>query len=250
MGTSKNNLLQHTALILAAGVGSRLKAETITKPKAMVAVAGHPMIDILIKNLKEQGFCRFVINLHHHADLLEQHICRTFNDLNMFFSCERKNLLDTGGALVNAKYLLGDNDFLVHNVDIIFPTEQKTMLQYHKKQGALFTLAVSDRESSRKLLFTPDNYLCGWKNNVSGEIIKAKNYTENNIEMSYSGVQWVSQKYFKIEQQTEKFSIIHSWLNFCHLYPIVAFKHPETGWFDLGTVEKIKAAENYLIITK
>lgn len=242
----ENILKQYPVFILAAGVGSRLKELTVTKPKAMVPIAGVPMIDRLIRDLNRQGFFHFVINVHHHADLLEHHIRQAFHNLDISFSSERKTLLDTGGALIHAKHLLENNDFLVHNVDIMLPVELKTMLQCHKEKKALFTLAVSNRTSSRKLLFTPENHLCGWKNDSTGEIIKAKNYTENHIELSYSGVQWISKKYFDMEQQTGKFSIVLSWLNLCHLYPIVGFRHNQKGWFDMGTIEKIKEVEHYL----
>ncbi|HON17791.1 MAG TPA: sugar phosphate nucleotidyltransferase [Salinivirgaceae bacterium] len=234
------------AFIPAAGVGSRLGHITTNQPKAMVPVLGVPMIFRLIDNLKKQGFKHFVVNLHHHADLLQEFLSRNCTDVSVEFSNERQMLLDTGGAIVHAASLLSQTEhFLVHNVDVILPISVSNIYQSHIENQSLVTLAVSDRKSSRKLLFDKQNQLCGWINTTTGEIRKARNYTENHRALAFSGVHWTNRSFLSLETRQGKFSIIDSWLNLCHQYPIRAFEHTHEGWFDLGTTQNIADAEQY-----
>jgi len=235
-----------TVFILSAGLGTRLGTLTSNKPKALVKVGSLPMIDRLLINLSQRGFGHFVINLHHHADLLENHLKQNFPDFDIKFSNERNELLDTGGAIIHAKNLLLSNDFLIHNVDIIMPCKLFEMLEIHRNNKAMFTLAVSDRNSSRKLLFTKDGFLCGWKNLTTGELKKNINFTDNHIALSYSGVQWVSSDYFSIEERKGKFSIIDAWLEISNKHPVVAFEHSSNGWYDMGTEQLICKVETEL----
>ena len=235
-----------TLFILAAGIGTRLGKLTENRPKALVEINKTPMINLLINKMLGYGFSNFVVNLHHHGKMLESHLLNNFPNLKISFSNEEKMLLDTGGALIKAKEFLRNNDpFLVHNVDIILPFNPCEMLVQHSSRKALMTLAVSQRKSKRKLIFNSENELCGWTNTETGELRKAENYTKNNKLLAYSGVQWVSTDYFEIEQRTGRFSIIDSWLDFCHKKPVIAYEHSKVGWFDLGNESKIQEAERF-----
>ena len=233
--------------ILAAGIGSRLKELTTNKPKAMVNVGGMPMIDRLLNTLQKQEFNQFIVNLHHHGDVLQQHLEIEFPELNIAFSNERNELLDTGGAILKIEPMLEKNTtLLIHNVDVILPFEPIEMLATHLSNKAICTLAVSDRTSSRKLLFNAKNQLCGWKNVQTGEIRKAINYNPKHRELAFSGVHWMNSEFYNYNTHKGRFSIIDSWLTICHDAPIFAFEHKSDGWFDLGTAEKIKDAESKL----
>ncbi len=233
-----------TVFILAAGIGSRLGKLTEDRPKALVQVNRKPMINSLIDKLILFGFSNFAVNLHHHGEMLKNHLINSYPNIEIVFSDEQNLLLDTGGAIVKAKPILQNTaNFLVHNVDIVLPFNPCDMLSHHLKHNALITLAVSMRKSTRNLIFDLDNKLCGWINNETGEIRKAKNYRSENKILAYSGVQWVSTEYFELEKRTGPFGIIDSWLDICHIKPIIAFEHPVSGWFDLGTEAKIGEAE-------
>lgn len=236
-----------TAFILAAGIGSRLGKLTENKPKALIEVNGTPMINILINRLLYCKFNNFVVNIHHRGQMLRQYLDSHYPNLQIKYSDETSELLDTGGAITHAYSLLKQHDnFLVHNVDIILPCDIQNMLLQHLDSKSITTLAVSQRESKRNLLFDTENRLCGWINLETGEIKKAKNYTKNHKLLAYSGVQWISSQFFDLEKRLGKFSIIDSWLDICHIKPITAYEHSEKGWFDLGTENKIETAEKAL----
>ncbi len=242
-----NNL---TAFVLAAGIGSRLGRITHEKPKALVEFGQRPMIDFLMEKLIVQGFSDFVFNLHHHADMLKNYLLEKYGNQTLSFSDETLELLDTGGAIKHAQSVLsGKGDFLVHNVDVVLPFNPLEMIDMHIFSQSVMTLAVSDRKSTRKLLFDTNNHLCGWTNLETGQVRHGQNYTPNHKALAFSGVQWVSPEYFDCETHTGRFSVIDSWLSMCHYKPIVAYEHPSEGWFDLGTESKIREAETKLGFT-
>lgn len=160
------------AFILAAGLGTRLKPWTLTHPKALVPVAGVPMLERVIRRLESLGFDYIVVNIHH----LGQQIIEFLNSrtwrASIYVSDERDMLLDTGGALLHASSLLcgDDSPFLVHNVDILSDAPLDELMQHHVKSRADATLLVNERESSRRLLFDNEMNLRGWKNLITGEV--------------------------------------------------------------------------------
>ncbi|MBO7480229.1 MAG: NTP transferase domain-containing protein, partial [Bacteroidales bacterium] len=157
------------AFIFAAGLGTRLRPLTLDRPKALVEVAGKTMLERTFDTLKEAGFTDFVVNVHHFADQIVDYLERNDNfGCNVAISDEREMLLDTGGAIKAAQKLLGDEPFLVHNVDIISNLDIRSFVS-EGLDGALARLVVSDRQSSRKLLFDAEDCLCGWHNLNTGE---------------------------------------------------------------------------------
>ncbi|MDE5923738.1 MAG: NTP transferase domain-containing protein, partial [Muribaculaceae bacterium] len=141
--------------IPAAGLGTRLRPFTLTNPKALVEVDGVPMLERVILRLKREGFDEMVINLHHFGDKIEEFVKSHDNfGVNIAFSDERAELLDTGGALLHARRLLGGDDrpFLIHNVDILSDAPLRELIDRHQRSEAAATLLVSDRESSRRLI--------------------------------------------------------------------------------------------------
>ena len=157
-------------MIFAAGLGTRLKPLTDTLPKALVQVGGKPLIEHVVRKLKSSGIDEAVVNVHHFADKVESWV-KEQDIMDIKVSDERQALLETGGAVLHARpHLEGCGRFLIHNVDILSDVDIKAFAA-QVRPDALATLLVSERESSRYLLFDPDTMrLLGWKNEVTGEL--------------------------------------------------------------------------------
>ena len=236
------------AMILAAGLGNRLKPLTESKPKALVEVAGKTMLYRVVEKLVNNGFKRIVINIHHHAPLMRQAIKALPFKAEFIISDEEDCLLDTGGGLIKAKqYLDNKEPFLLHNVDIISNINLKELYAYHMQKGGIATLATSARESSNYLLWH-NNKLVGWEQTVSGKKILAKEISNQPQKKAFSGVHVISPKIFDLINYSGKFSIINAYLDLAGKHDIYSYHHGHKYWFDLGSVEKIKNAES--IITK
>jgi len=233
------------AIILAAGLGSRLAPLTNNKPKALVEFNGKPMLQGLIEQLKEQGFDKLLINVHHFGDLVIDFLKQHNNfGIDITISDERNLLLDTGGAVIKAaRFFNGDEPILIHNVDIYSDFDFTRLIENHNKFGALVTLAVRERESSRKLLFDENYNLSGWRNINTGEFKWVNSQPENYLERAYSGIYVASPEYPKTIKQSGSFSIVHEWLKLAKTNLIKGIEYNEGFWFDLGTINKIKEAE-------
>jgi NDP-sugar pyrophosphorylase family protein len=240
------------AMILAAGLGSRLGSLTQEQPKALVKVGAIPMIDRLLIKLQEVGIEEVMINLHHLADMIKTHVNnQTHNGIEIRFSHETDLLLDTGGALVAAKnFFRGDLPVLIHNVDILTNLDISVMTDYHLKHQAQATLFVSGRSSQRALLFDKNFQLCGWTNLKTDEIKWVNHPSDNLSPLAYNGV-WLAQPEF-IHQIPfkEKFSIIDAWLHMAKNKSVIGYRNDQVSWHDLGTVEKISHAEDQLNLKK
>ena len=161
------------ALILAAGLGTRLHPITQNIPKALAKINELTLLEILITRLKKFGIEEIIINIHHFADQIIGFVDKNNRfEINIQFSDERGELLDTGGGIKNAQWFLNDgNPFLVHNVDVISSIDLDDFLNFHNKSGSLASLAVRDRSTSRYFLFDENDTLCGWKNISTGQQI-------------------------------------------------------------------------------
>ncbi len=236
------------AFILAAGLGSRLAPLTNDKPKALVDFNGRPMLQYLIERLKEQGFNHLLINIHHFGELILNFLEKNKNfGVDISVSDERGQLLNTGGAIVKAAaFFKGNNPVLVHNVDIYTDLDFSQLIEAHKASGALVSLAVKNRNSSRKLLFDEQMRLKGWKNLKSKEYKWVNNKTTGYIERAYSGVYIASPEYPGLIKQTGSFPIVPQWLRLAKNQLFKGIEHNEGHWFDLGSMEKIKAAQRVI----
>jgi NDP-sugar pyrophosphorylase family protein len=237
------------AMILAAGLGSRLKPITYTIPKALISVAGKPLLFFLIDKLKLAGVDEIIINVYHHAAQVIQYIEDNNNfDIRVEISRE-KNLLDTGGGLKKAAWFFDNNQpFILHNVDVISSIDLIQMLEFHKKNDALVTLAVKKRKSSRYLLFGQNNQLVGWRSTEKEktEIVKAIN--EPLETLSFLGVHIVSPAIFPILPEAEVFPIIKAYLALAKKEKrIIAYQSKTDFWLDLGRKENLQAGTDYLL---
>lgn len=238
-------------MIFAAGLGTRLKPLTDRVPKALLPVDGTPMLEHVIRKLVAAGFDELVVNIHHHGqqiiDFLEQ---RRYFDVRIHLSDERDYLLDTGGGIKKAAgFLAGDEPFLVHNVDIVSDIDLRRLYQAHSRSNALATLLVSDRQTSRYLLFNRENRLCGWRNKETGEI---KSYypdfsPEMHREYAFSGIHVLSPQIFDwLEEWTGKFPIINFYLSIAAKTDIRAYPVENLNLLDIGKPETLAQAEEFL----
>ncbi|MDA3781224.1 MAG: nucleotidyltransferase family protein [Bacteroidales bacterium] len=235
------------AMILAAGLGTRLHPLTDNKPKALVEINGISMLERTIKYLISYGFDEIIINVHHFAkkiiNFLEEN--NNFN-IKIAISHENEVLLDTGGGLKKAAWFFDTNEpFLVHNVDIISNINLLNLYNYHVENKALVTLAVTERKTSRYLLFDKTKQLCGWENIESKEKIITKANSETKL-LAFSGIQIINPGIFNLMKQEGAFSIINTYLELSKHQRIVGYEHNNEYWFDIGKPEILKKAENYL----
>ena len=234
------------AMIFAAGLGTRLRPLTNNCPKALVYLGNQTLLERCIHLLAMQGVRTIVINIHHFGeqviDFVKNH--GSFG-LDIRFSDERSELLDTGGGLLKAASLLGGTEpIIVINVDIFTNIDLKKMMQAQLQSKALATLAVRNRDSSRKLLFDKDGQLSAWKNLKTGEV-KVAREAADSIPWAFSGIQIISPQWFELVNRTGKFSIIDAYLDLAVAQKVLAYPHDADLWADLGTLKALeKAIEN------
>jgi len=239
-------------MIFAAGLGTRLKPYTETMPKALVPVAGTPMIEILIKHLILNGIRDIIVNVHHFANQVVGFL-NTNNGFgaNITISNESDFLLDTGGGLKKAAWFFNDNQpFLLQNVDVVCDLKYSDLLETHNQNNAFVTLAVSSRETSRRFLFNTSMQLCGWENAQNHEIKMARPQTENLMKFAFSGIHIINPAIFNFMQRQGKFSIIDTYLQIAETQKIIGHVHNPDYWVDMGKPDELLKAEQLLKILK
>lgn len=260
------------AMIFAAGLGTRLKPLTDSMPKALVPVAGKPLMEHVIRRLRKSGIDQFVVNVHHFADMIQEWIdsqewmCRheserSSENVLVQISDERNALLETGGAILHARnYFEGCGRFLVHNVDILSNMDIESLLGQVKSDG-LATLLVSPRRSSRQLLFEPSTMrLVGWRNSITGEVRTPYEdlVVSDCVSLAFSGIHIISDKIFQyLEEyvrvnglgQTDapaRFSIVDFYLWMCDRQHIYGVCDSNLNLLDVGKSDSLDAAEEFL----
>ena len=256
------------AMIFAAGLGTRLKPLTDTIPKALVPVQGKTLLEHVLRRVAGAGISEAVVNVHHFADKVEDWldsqdwICRNSDEMTegrmlVQTSDERKALLETGGAVLHARpYLEGCGNFLIHNVDILSDCD----LQWFTSQvrpGALATLLVSGRKSTRYLLFNPETMrLEGWINERTGQVRLAGPYVdmEKCLKLAFSGIHIMSDEVLDVMQRyvvthgidadAPRFSVIDFYLDMCHLYNIYGVHADNLNLVDVGKLDTLAEVQN------
>ena len=231
------------AMVLAAGLGTRLRPLTNDKPKALVEVAGRTMLEITLERLRGAGVREVIVNAHHFADQLVEYL-RAHKNFGMRVEVSREDvLLDTGGGLKQAAWFFRGEDepFLLHNVDVVSGIDLGRMVEAHRERGALATLAVKNRETSRLLLFDGDGWLCGRRR---GEVEELTRGTDVAGPQAFCGIHVISPQLLGMLEETGAFSIIDTYLRLAaEGARIVAFLADRYYWRDLGKPEQIAAAE-------
>ena len=233
------------ALIFAAGKGTRLKPFTDHHPKALALVNEVPLLERNIKYLQSFGINDFVINIHHFGQQLSDFLKKNNNfDAHIEISDEKDQLLETGGGLVFAKKFLDHGeDFLIMNADILTDLDLNCFIEYHQEKKDFATLAVSDRKSSRKLLFNPEMILKGWMNVESGEQRLAE-FNKAFKPLAFSGIHCVNPEIFNKIKRTGKFSIMEEYLDLMTNESISGYEHSATI-IDVGRPESVIEAEKF-----
>ena len=238
------------AMIFAAGLGTRLKPLTDTMPKALVPVGGKPLLYHVICKLLDTGYDEIVVNVHHFAQQIIDYLAD--NDFPVKISDESDLLLETGGGIKHAQSLLEPvgTQFLVHNVDILSNLD----LEWFRSQtrpDALATLLVSERETSRYLLFDDSMRLKGWTNIKTGEVKSP--YPADELKdcrrLAFSGIHNMSPRIFKaMENWPERFPIIDFYINECKNHPIYGVVPDNLQMIDVGKLDSLGKAEDFLRI--
>jgi NDP-sugar pyrophosphorylase family protein len=233
------------AMIFAAGLGTRLKPYTNTKPKALVELAGKTLLERAIQKLVDIGVNRIVINVHHFAELIEDFLKEKDNfGVDICVSDERDQLLDTGGGLKKAKDLfIPGVPVLVYNVDILSSIDLNDLMKEHKATKALVSMVMRKRESSRYLFFNKHKQLTGWRNCKTGEVKQARADMDESEPLAFSGIHLVDPKLFNLIEEEGKFSIIDLYLRLAKTENVLAYKDQSDLWFDLGKPEQLQKAE-------
>ena len=244
------------AMIFAAGLGTRLKPLTDTMPKALVRVGGQPLIDTVMSRLLAADYDHFVVNVHHFAQQIIDHVATRDYASLVQFSDETAGLLETGGGLKKAAPLFTDDSpILIHNVDILDNVDYDWFSRQHlPTEDAV--LLVSKRQTKRYLLFDNAMRLMGWKNIETGEIKSPYEYVRRTglsqhgepfNEYAFSGIHSFSPRLFALmEQFPDRFSIIDFYLSVCHRAQIVGCVKDDLRLMDVGKIETLDQAETFI----
>lgn len=243
-------------MILAAGLGTRLKPLTDTMPKALVPVGGSPLLDINIRKLQAQGYDRFVVNVHHFAQQIIDYVTQQDYAPLVHFSDEREQLLETGGGLKKARNLFRDDEpILIHNVDILDNVDYGWFSRQHQTDEDA-VLLVSRRKTKRYLLFDNAMRLMGWKNVETGEVKSPYEYVRRTglsqhsepLNMfAFSGIHSFSPRLFPLmDRFPDRFSIIDFYLSVCHRSHIVGVVKEDLDMLDVGKLDTLSAANAFI----
>lgn len=238
------------AMIFAAGLGTRLKPLTDHMPKALVPVAGKPMLEHVIEKLKATGFDEIVINVHHFAQQIIDFLKANNNfGIKIWISDETEELLDTGGGIKKAAHFF-DEPFLVHNADILSNVDLKALYDYHLTSGNDATLLVSSRKTVRYLLFDDANRLCGW---INKETLQTKPegfvyQPEKQKEYAFGGIHIISPSLFNFmgNNWEGKFPIMDFYLQTCKKARLGAYPKEDLQLIDIGKLDTLAKAEEFI----
>jgi NDP-sugar pyrophosphorylase family protein len=234
------------AMILAAGLGTRLRPLNNHRPKALVELAGRTLLEITLARLRSAGVTEVIVNIHHYADLMREFLHTRDFGMRVEISPE-PILLDTGGGLKNAASFLlesgprSDQPFILHNVDILTNIDLAAMLRFHREQNALVVLATQDRPTSRPLLFDEQCNLCG-RIVGAGEREMARP-VESPIPLAFNGIHILSPRVFDLMTEDGAFSIIPTYLRLAAAGESVrCYRANQFYWRDLGRPEQLAQA--------
>jgi NDP-sugar pyrophosphorylase family protein len=239
-------------MVLAAGLGTRLRPLTNDRPKALVEIGGRTLLEITLTRLASFGVREVIINVHHFADLVIQYL-KTKDNFGLKVEVSREELLlDTGGGLKKASWFFLqdpnrlDEPFILHNVDVVSTIDFQGIVKFHSENHALATLAVQERESSRYLLFDERGELCGRRigRDQEPELVRSSPSLQ---QLAFSGIHIISPRLLPKMSEEGVFSIIATYLRLAGQgEKILAFRADEFYWRDLGKLEDLRQAEQDL----
>jgi NDP-sugar pyrophosphorylase family protein len=242
------------AMILAAGLGTRLRPLTDGRPKALVTIAGRTLLEIALARLRSFGVSEVIVNAHHYAEMIVEYLKANGNFGMRIEVSREEELLDTGGGLKQAAhFFLGtggslQEPFILHNVDVLSAIDLGRMMRFHKEHAALATLAVQDRKSSRHLLFDEQGRLCGRRAERAPEAeevqIELVRPAAELQALAFCGIHVISPQIFAKMEEVGAFPVIAAYLRLAAQgEKIIAFRADEFYWRDLGRPESILQAQ-------
>ena len=222
-------------MILAAGMGSRLKDLTLDKPKALVEYGGKTLLEIIIRRLIHHGFRDIIINTHHFSNQIIKFIESKRNfGVNIAFSNETNELLETGGGIKNAMWFFENDPVLIHNVDVYTDLNLEEIYNFNSHNQHIATFAVSKRSTTRPFLMNSGGMLCGWENLTTGAKIITRDSSDLE-RIAYSCIAILSPEFIKM-MPTGKYSLTDAVLEISKTKDIYLFPHEGT-WKDMGRRE-------------
>ncbi len=239
------------ALLLSAGLGTRLRPLTNNIPKALIEVNNEPILKLNLDKLYKFGISRVIVNVHYLSDKIIDYIKKlSYPKMEIIISDESEMLLDTGGALLKAKDLfIKDEPILIHNVDILSDTNFSELLEYKNSKNIDALLVVQNRANDRKLIFDSNNKLVGWVNHNSNVQKTIRNIVMPTIEFGFSGISLISYNLLQDIPYSGTFSIINLFLNWSKKYNVSYYDDTNSYWFDIGTIDSLEQANNFFKTT-
>lgn len=233
-------------MILAAGLGTRLKELTQDKPKALVEVAGKTLLERNIENLVQQGFDTIVVNIHHFGNQVIRFLETHHFNAKVYVSDERGALMDTGGGIVQALPFFHDTAaVLVHNVDILSDVDLKTYYdQFIASQDDAWLL-TQDRITTRKLLFDEQGLLIGWKNLKDGTYKWVDGVKNQFKELAFNGMHLFKPALFS-QYPCQRYSVIDLYLEQAAQHKVRSMEINPGFWFDIGKAEDFANINNFI----
>lgn len=246
MQTGEDQKMKLRALILAAGMGTRMKQLSVHTPKALVEVAGKPLLRRVIDHLSQSGVKDIRVNLHHHAPQVQTYLQSVDeDDLHLSTSDETETLLDTGGGIQKASPFLGRAPhFLSYNVDILTDLDLQAMYQQHIRSDKLVTLAVRERPSGRYFRFDEQGMLAEWMNVNTGESMSVKNRHPQGSQLAFSGIMMARKELLEL-MLPGRYSLTPFLLALAANHPIGYFRHDQGYWLTVGNPNQKEEAEEF-----
>jgi NDP-sugar pyrophosphorylase family protein len=232
-------------MILAAGFGTRLKPLTDTMPKALVPILGHPMLHHVITKFISSGINEILINSHYFSDQIEKFIRSSDYEADIRIVKEDV-ILGTGGGIFNMLEFLTDENFIVYNTDVVCDIDLAELMRYHLDHKALSTMVMQDRETFNQVVIDSENMFCGLnlvKKNIKNIV---KEPSGSSKLLAFCGIHAVNKRIIKYRENRAEYSIIDVYLNAVSAGEKIISYDPEMHWFDIGTIEKLRQAEDFL----
>lgn len=236
------------AMVLAAGVGSRLRPLTDRIPKALVPVGGTPLVEIVLRRLAAAGVREVIVNTHHHAEQLEAYLrARPQRDVRIAISREAE-LLDTGGGLKNAAWFFDDGQpFFLHNADVVSGVDLRRLHAEREATGALAVLSVRARETQRRFLFDAGGRLAGWERTDTRERDWAAGPIDGATSLAFDGIQVLSPEILSKLSESGAFSLTRAYVRLAGQGErILAHRADDQYWADIGSQAKLEAVERHI----
>lgn len=234
-------------MILAAGLGTRLKSLTHDRPKALVEVAGKSLLERNIDNLIGQGFHRIIVNVHHFGEQVIRYLDSHDFAADIYISDERGLLMDTGGGIVQALPFFHDCEaVLVHNVDILSDVDLSGIYDRLVTSRDEAWLLTQDRQTTRKLLFDDNKLLVGWKNLNDGSFKWVNGVYESYKELAFNGMHIFRPLLFR-EFGWQRYSIIDLYLQQAKNHVVRSKEIRPSYWFDIGKIDDFEKINSFFV---